>query len=527
MSLPELDSAAESLLRDPQYLLKLHHRVAQCLRNCNPSTFVRSMSTAFTAIDSKYRARDREQSTELWLLKGILRQIFPVKSFSDRELAILLAALPLSEYSGAAASEEGCIRVSPVTLLRCLRQMCPMRSSMLYETLRGMDAKSPRPHASEFPCGRELAAHTQVGKEDMCVLDSAMLVDHLTQTHGLTLSEAFFLIDYCSTNTAPSATKVAIEAPYLYALLYLRPLPAELHYQLILSVFAEAVGDPNREGHSGTLALITELRQVPLEPLDTSGGTELSRACADIDQDLVRCGLSASSFEKLCSGIRVGLTKDDIRELFSYLRGREGGFHEVLSVKTLMQEFVCHFAPVGESLFAIVVEAVRRYVVKEGGMLALPRLYLNLPDGELPIETFVASFRKAGVPDTVSDVEVEWLRFKARNKTQLIALLGGKCSAKREALIKQLFGRMAGGCDASGGVVNVTTEHLLASFHPGNAEGGLVSGEEWRHVMSSCLGEKFAYDRFFYFWNSISAACSDDSVFTMILWRCFNMHTKP
>nr|CCC94288.1 conserved hypothetical protein [Trypanosoma congolense IL3000] len=526
MSTAELDSAAESLLRDPQYLLKLYRRVAQCLGKCDRTTHVRSMSPAFVSMDSRYCARDRVQTTELWLLKGVLRQILPTKAFTDRELLILLTVLPLSDYGGTEVGEGGVVRVSPVALLLCLRQLCPLRSTMLYGILCAMDTRTRRPHASESSCGMELAAHIQ-GGDSTCVLDSAVLVDHLTQSHGLTLSEALFIIDYCSAKTPTVAGKVAVEAPYLYALLYLRPLPPEIHSRLLLAIFAEAVGDPSKEEHSGTLALIRELQQVPLEPLDVTSGAGVTCMCTDVDESMMGSGLTAPSFEKLCNRVRVGLTRENIHQLFGYLQGKEGGARGVLSVSTLMQEFLWNFAPVGESLFSIVLEAVRRYISKEKGLLGFLLLFLDLPEGDLSIVTFIAALRKSGVSDAVSDVEIEWLRFKARDRKQLVILLSGKCPANREALIKQLFGRISSRCSGTTGATTVTAKDVISAFHPENSEGALANGEEWLHVMSSCLPENVAYDSFLFFWNSISAACSDDSVFTMILWRCFNMHTRP
>ncbi|KEG14176.1 putative vesicle-fusing ATPase [Trypanosoma grayi] len=538
-----LDATAESLLRDPQYLLRLHHKVMQCLIKCDPSSSVRSLSPSFMKIDSRYRARDRVQPTDLWALKGLLRQILPASILSDRELLLLLAMLPLEDYAEDRIEGEGSCTgrgggggdddgpcASPVTMLLCLRQMCPLRATLLREILCVMDANSQSPHPSESPSGLALAAHMRNEKEGACVLQVSTLLDCLTQSYGLTLSQALFLIDYCAISTTSTHTAVAVDGSYFYSLLYKRPLPADVHFPLLMSVFAEAISDPNRMGHSGTLALIEELHRLPLEQGSTSGVERKADLCIDVGKELAGSYLKFESFEQLCSNLRVGLATEEVSRLFHFLR--EGGTREVVSVYTLMREFTRHFTPAGESLFGIVVEAVRRYIVKAGGMLALLRLHLALHEGALPIAHFIGTLREVGVPDIVSDAEVEWLRFRGRDRVRLVRLLCGKFPASREALVRQLYDLLIAHGDASKKRRDgVEAEHVLALFQPEKAQDVLIgSNQEWRHVMSCCFCENacevLTYDRFSYFWCAVSAACDDDSVFTMILWRCFSMHTN-
>ncbi|KAG8340433.1 hypothetical protein ERJ75_000930300 [Trypanosoma vivax] len=518
------DTAADALLRDPQYLLKLHRRLAQCLCSYDASTHARVMSAAFTEVDSKYRARERVQSTDLWLLKGVLRQIFSVKLFSDRELQILLSMLPLHDYEWLASSSANETRVSPVALLLCLRQLHPFRVTMLYRILQTMDARSPKPHPCESQCGRTIAFHAQDEKDSECTFDTTVLVDHLTQLHGLTLSEALFVLDYCRSGSCSRTDSLTIDGPRMYKLLYQRPLPSTVHFTLVISVFTEAICDPNRDGSSGTLALIQDLQRVPLTTADDCLRVSALQPSVDVDEKTLNSFLTLSSFEQLCMSLKVGLGANEILQLFTYLR--DDGSTELVSVRTLLHEFTLHFATVGESMFAIALESVRGYVVKQGGMLSLPRLLITLPKGELPITKFVASLRQAGVPEVVSDVEVEWLRFRARDGEQLVTLLCGRCPTSREALIKQLFSKIKNPSAATNGDA-LAIDHVLTAFQPEKVSDLLTNTEEWRHVMACFLGECVTFARFAFFWACVSAACPDDSVFTMMLWRCFNMHTKP
>ncbi|KAH9589030.1 hypothetical protein LSM04_000717 [Trypanosoma melophagium] len=525
-----LDSTAESLQRDPQYLLKLYHKVLQCIVKCDPSSFIRTLSPAFVQTDSKYRVRTRVQPTEPWLLKGILRQIVAANVVSDRELLILLALLPLEEYKEPKKGGETIdICISPVTVLYCLRNLCPMRVSLLREVLRTIEKKTPRSHPSNSVYGTTLLAKLRDEKGTSCVFETDPLIDFLTETYNLTISESLFLIDYCSTGSGPTSDTILLDGAYLYALLYQHPLPADVHFPILMSIFTEAVGDPNRAAHSGTLALLEELHKVELERCSDKICQDKIDDFIDIGEELANSCLTAKSFENLCKGLRVGLSTNEVCQLFQYLRLE--GTREVISVRILMREFVRHFSPAGESLFGIVEEATRRYIVKSGGMLALPRLHLSLPDGILPITTFISALREAGVPDVVSDVELEWLRFKARDRIHLIILLCGRFPNNREALVRQLFDQIKDLESSTRKLEGVNVEHVLSLFHPENAKDALMgSEEEWRYVMSCCFSEStcntLTVDRFIYFWAAISAACSDDSVFTMILWRCFNMHAK-
>ncbi|ORC92753.1 putative vesicle-fusing ATPase [Trypanosoma theileri] len=525
-----LDSTAESLQRDPQYLLRLYHKVIQCIVKCDPSSFVRTLSPGFVQIDSKYRVRSRVKPTELWLLKGILRQIIPANIVSDRELLILLTLLPLEEYKDSKmVGESTDICVSPVTLLHCLRNLCPMRVSLLREILRTIERITPRPHPSDSVYGKTLLAKLREEKNTACVFETAPLIDYLTETFDLTISESLFLIEYCSTGSGPTCDTILLDGAYLCVLLYQHPLPVDVHFPLLMSVFTEAVGDPIGDTHSGTLALLEQLHHVQLESCSDIISRDKFDISIDIGEELANSCLTARVFEDFCKGLRVGLLTDEVRQLFQYLRLE--GPREVVSVKILLREFVRHFSPAGESLFGIVEEATRRYIVKSGGILALPRLHLSLPDGFLPITTFISSLREAGVPDLVSDVELEWLRFKARDRFHLIILLCGRFPGNREALVRQLFDQIKNLENTTTKSEGVNVEHVLSQFHPENAKDALVvSGEEWRHVMSCCFSDGtsniLTFDRFLYFWAAVSAACSDDSVFTMILWRCFNMHAK-
>ncbi|RNF22233.1 putative vesicle-fusing ATPase [Trypanosoma conorhini] len=528
------DAAAESLMRDPQYLLRLYHKAIQTLVKCEASSFLRSLSSSFIQTDARYRVRSRMHAVELWPLKGVLRQIFPANTLSDRELLIIIAMLPLEEYgeSGVANGSDD-IRVSPVMLLLRLRQMCPVQASLLLEMSRCMDARPQLPHPCDSACGKALARCAAEGGREACILERATVLDFLTESYGMTLSEAFCLIEYCSMGlssaSSSSSSTVAVDGAYLYAFLYQRPLPSDVRFSLLMSVFAEAVCDPNRAGPSGTFALLEGLRRLSLKPDLNVKFSEHTSVCIDAGRELSNCFLTRLSFEELCKDLRVGLLLKEVRQLFFYLRGE--GHQELVSVHTLLCEFTRHFVPVSKSLFLILEEAVRRYVVKSGGLLALPRLHLALPAGPISIATFISVLRGAGVPEAVSDVELEWLRFKGQDRERLVLLLSGEFPTKREALVRQLFGQLKKLGNLAREQETVELGRVLGLFHPEKVEGALMGGEEdWRHVMKQCFGEKtstmLTCDHFLYFWRAVSAACSDDSVFTMILWRSFNMHSS-
>lgn len=527
----ELDAAVESLLRDPQYLLRLYHKVLLSILRCDRTSSVRSLSTAFKQIDMRYSVRGRVPKTDVWFLKGILRQIMAANTISDRELSLLLAALPLDEYGGGVVGGvKGDTCVSPVLLLFCLRLMCPMRTLLFRELLRAIDTKSQRHLPSESACGMALVKHIRSGERGgLCVLERDPLLDYLTQSYALTLSEAMFLIDYCSVGTSSTESTVSVDADYFYIVLFHRPLPTHVHFPLLMSVFTETVCDPNRPGHSGTLALVGELRRLLPKLVHGSPDMKQVDASVDLDSELQNRCLTPETFEELCKSLTVDLSFDEVRRLFYYLR--DAGPREVVSVGTLMREFARHFPPVGKSLFCIVREAVLRYLVKAGDMLTFPRLHLALPDGALSIGDFIAAFRAAGVPDAVGDVELEWLRFEGKDRVRLVRLICGRLPTSREALVRQLFEhiRNLGGVSDGHGCVKV--ERVLALFHPEKAGDACVGGgDKWRHVMS-CFFEKdlcetLTFENFVYFWQAVSAGCSDDSVFTMILWRCFDMHVS-
>ncbi|ESL05474.1 hypothetical protein TRSC58_06877 [Trypanosoma rangeli SC58] len=468
-------------------------------------------------------------AVELWPLKGILRQIFPANTVSDRELSIILAMLPLDgDGDTGTANGSDDIRVSPVMLLLRLRQMCPMQASLLLEMSRCMDARPQRPHPYDSICGKALTRCVREGNTKACVLETDAILDFLTKSYGMTLSEALCLTEYCSMGPPPSSSTVAIDGSYLFAFLYQRPLPSDVRFALLMSVFAEGVCDPNRAGSSGTLALIDGLRCLPLKPDHDVEFNEHSSVYIDTGRDLGKSFLTPQSFEELCRYLRVGLSLEEVRQLFFYLRE---GHEECVSVCTLLREFTRHFIPVSKSLFIIVEEAVRRYVVKKGGMLALPRLHIAFPDGPLSIAGFISVLRGAGVPDAVSDVELEWLRFKGRDRERLVMLLSGELPTKREALVRQLFAQLKNMGEVAPKQETVQLERVLTLFHPEKVEGALMGDvDDWRLVMRQCFGRNgstmLSYDCFLYFWRAVSAACSDDSIFTMILWRSFNMHSS-
>ncbi|EAN84289.1 hypothetical protein C3747_226g6 [Trypanosoma cruzi] len=525
-----LDTTAESLLRDPQYLLRLYHKVIQYLVKCDPSSFARSLSSSFNQIDTRYRVRSREQAIEVWSLKGILRQILPVSVMSDRELSIILAMLPLEEYGGNGTGNGGDdVLVSPVVLLLCLRKMCPVQASLVLEMLRRIDTRPKRPHPYESACGKALLVSARDGRGDACVFERAAILDYLTESYDMTLSEAFFLTDYCSMGLPPSSSTVAIDGSYLYAFLYQRPLPSDVKYPLLMSVFAEAICDPNSGTPLGTLALIEGLHRLSPKPNHGMHREEVFDVNIDTGGELEHYSLTRKSFEDLCRYLRVGLLLEEVHQLFYYLRGESS--EELLSAHTLLCEFKRHFVPVSESLFQIVEEAVRRYLVKSGGMLALPRLHLALHGGPLSVARFIDVLRVAGVPEAVSDVELEWLRFKGWDRERLVSLLSGRFPANREALVRQLFDQLKNVKGITMKQDHVEVERVLALFHPEKVEGTLIGSiDDWRFVMTQCfdgnVSKTLTYDQFFYFWRAVSAACSDDSVFTMILWRSFNMHTS-
>lgn len=541
------DDSLYALVSDPLFVLRLQRKILSALTEKQANGYY-APRKEFALLDRRVDTADRV--IDLWTSKSFLRLLFPQQKLNEKELdAFFVLLLQESDTSVIESS----------AIVSCLREMLRCPSHQFQHIIHSIRAREPRPRDSAF--GKRLATSCFVsdpmrgrrsaagGGEYGSGSQSASLsapsqdevVAFLMASFNVTRSEAMCVVGYSRGSGYNPAANCSsgdeIDYMYLFSILYEYPLPDDIAFPLLMSKFAEGACDPARPTGGGTAALLAALQRISLidgHGADTDSGMTISML-EDVDAGALssKC-LTCSAFMQLCEVLQTGLQTQEAEQLYCYLRRPADSCSPHLQVGDLFGHFRNYFPSVPRGEFDVVLAAVRRCIIRSGGVHGLNDLFVALvkvcgtSDRRLPISSFLAVMRQSGVAvSDVSDVQLEYLRMCGRmNIVKLMSVLQGECKPSRETLIRKVYDNL----DAAGAGA-VGFQAVLQRFDPMQVEAGLHRDlARWPAKLEAYFallpGTDMSYEVFAFFWRNASASLEDDATFTMILWRCFGLHLR-
>ncbi|CCW64914.1 unnamed protein product [Phytomonas sp. EM1] len=512
----DLDSTSEKLLRDPEFLLRLHAKIVKYLATGTSDVDKWRISALFESVDSRYKEPGREH-LDMHSMQTLLRPIFPVFAVSDMELRILLHMLPLAEGDGVDGGPKSTI--DPVEVFFELRQLIPRAAwqvQFLVRKARSVIFSSK--DVSRFEQQVREAAHTQ----SIQLVNPELARKFLTDSCGFSASEALFLLRYC----VEPDTGEGLDAPLLHGFLFSVQIPSTIEYPILAAQVAEATKEPAKGSATGSIALIQALRNaLPKRSAVECGDGSMSTG--DLDFAHLSGGLISQEFYEVCQSIGVGFSREQSDRLYHYLKDVHA---PSLSVRQVVRMFRQYFPAVNSSMLYIIKGAVTQYILRaaNGNVLCFTQLYARLQEWgvqPVPIEAYVRALRESGVPETVTDLNLEWLRLKAPTRVDLIFVLCVPLPPSREAIIRKLFERLS----THRGGLSVLASDMTSRFQTSKIESSTLrrAAENCKKALEEYLDEldeaSLSYELFAYFWYMISAAVDDDPTYTMLIWHSFSL----
>ena len=239
--------------------------------------------------------------------------------------------------------------------------------------------------------------------------------------------------------------------------------------------------------------------------------------------------IDREAFRHLIAIVGGGLPAGEADVLFSYLEEPNSG---QLSLHQLILDVQRRLPVESPERIQMIINSMRSQIIghsTSSNYFGLNELHLALAaygEEQAPVDLGTSALRKCGVSASVTaDIEIEQVLSQAPTCVQLVLLLRGVLPKSRYSLLKQLFEKLDENQDGL-----IDRNMLLTEFVPHNVDVKVgistkALEKEIQYFIASLPSgdEQMSFEEFTYFWGNVSASIPDDSTFTLLLWRAYDM----
>ena len=600
VSVNHRDTPAKQLSTDPKYVFRLKRKLSQL--------FCDKAGNGVISLDPEFIHADRcinddNYKVDLWGLKTFLHSCGnATRSLSEKDLEVLfdiirrdglpnmgpdgldvgdsVSAGDSSSLHGRDEEASASYVVDLAEVMLWLRKLFHCTSQQFHAILKRLRAKQLDERLCTFAKRhRKYAARRSAGSTSSPghPVTRSEVFAYLVSAGGLTQSEAFLFLEYCSV-AQPLVVEAldlqpqspALDVDFVIAALFEFPLPDDIAYPLLMAKFVEAVSDPyrivsgtsaeasptlSRSGVTGLYEALVQcdLRDPPLVRLasasqtasDVSSADERAAGLAEGDRDgdsgssaqpwyyvpNMNQLLDESQFRKLNFLVCGGLPNKECDLLFSFLNDRETG---LLPVSVLMEQYAMRLEPVPLHELELWALNVRGALLEKmpNGLNGLHLRLSRFGDRRMPVVELSAALRECGVAQSVApDAVLDELWRQAPTCGSFVLLLRGGLAPSRTLIIRKLFAMLDADNDGL-----VSRDVVFSSFLPpgqqSTSDGIFGRTKDWKDDLAAYLkslppDDNLSYAEFEYYWGNVAVSVADDNTFTMLLWKAYSMHKPP